>query len=310
MHGVVFLLDAIALLCTAAAFGAAIVLYGTWKTRVLRLYTVFVATIAAFAASTTLQNVVDALGQSSSGERTHAFLEVCILALQIAGGIVHVAILPRFIYAINNRHPSEAVERVFFAAATAMGVLAAVYISRPTLAWTGYLLSGLLLSAIGCCIVRMIPWVLGTHSAGSDLDTSRALGRFLIVSAVFLPLFAADVVASAIHVPEWVARFDGASLPAYLIVLTSGSIAFARSRLNTPPLYADDQLTTYCRERFGLTDRETEVIEYVMEGYSVPDLAGVLGIAQKTAEHHLYSAYQKLSVNNRIQLFQTLMAHQ
>lgn len=309
MHAIVLSADVAALLGVAVAFGAAIVLYGTWRTRVLRLYIIFVATISAFAVAMTLQTVVDALRPYGIWTGSTDLLRSVGFVIQGSGSVVHVAILPHFIYAINNRQPSQTVQRFFFAIAAVMGLLIVVFIARPSRLWLGYLLSGLLFSSIAWCLGRMVPWLHEPAESGPAFNTGHALRAFLWISLVFLALFIADILVSSVAVPRWVSRLDGISLPLYLLVLSVGSIAVAKSGLSAPPLYEDDGVTPYCRERFGLTDREAEVIEYVMEGYSVPDLSSVLGISVKTAEHHLYSAYRKLAVSNRIQLFNTLMAH-
>ena len=309
MHALVLSLDAVAVLGVAAALGAAFVLYGTWRTRVLRLYTVFLATIAAFSVAMGIDAVAKMMRASGSDSQVAGVLGIAALLLQTVGGVVHVAVLPHFVYAINNRHPSVRVQRIFLALALTMAGLATVFVARPSLLWVGFTLTGILFASIGYCIALMLIWVLKGPVAAHDLDTRPGLRAFIWLSLGFLPLFVADIVISQVPVSPLIIRLDGTSLPAYLIVLATGSMVFARKRLNMPALYRDDQLTEYCRTRFSLTDRETQVVEYVMEGYSVPDLAGVLDISAKTAENHLYSAYQKLSVSNRIQLFQILMAH-
>ncbi len=309
MHAIALSFDAAALLCVAAAFGAAIVLYGTWRTRVLQLYLLFVGSISAFAVALSLETAVDIFSIYDISQATVRVVTGASFVLQAIGGVIHVAVLPHFTYAINNRYPSEAVQRVFFAVSTAMGLLAVVFILKPAVVWTGYLLSGMLFLSIAWCLIRMIPWVRRSTGHAGAFDSGRALRIFLWTSLAFLPLFVADVVVSTVTVPPVIGWFDGTSLPIYLLLLSIGSIAFAKARLSSPALYENDQLTPYCKERFQLTDRETTVVEYVMEGYSVPDLASVLQISAKTAEHHLYSAYQKLSVNNRIQLYNTLMSH-
>lgn len=307
MHAIVPAADALALLCVAAAFGAASVLYGIWKTRLLRLYMLFVGSIAAFAMAMTLEMAFARLERFGIGTGSEELVGAVSMVIQAVGGVVHVAVLPRFVYGINNREPSNLLERAFFGLAAVMALLALILIARPGLVWIGFILTGLLFSAVLFCVLRMIPWI-GKPSGGSELDTSAALRVFLWVSIVFMPLFGADIVVSSVRVPEWISTLDGISLSLYLILLSTGSIAFAKAKLGTPPLYQDQELTDYCRSHFGLTDREAEVVEYIMEGYSVPDLASVLGISPKTAEHHLYSAYDKLSVNNRVQLYNTLMA--
>ncbi len=308
MHAIVLSVDAAALLGVAAAFGAAIVLYGTWKTRVLRLYMLFIGCLAAFAVAMTLQTVPEAAASFGIWADNGRLLSSVGLVIQGVGGVVLVAILPHFTFAINNRHPSITVQRAFLVIALLMSFAAILFIVKPARLWIGYLLTGGLFASIAWCLGRMVPWLSDPQQIGAAFPSVRALRSFLWISLGFLVLFVVDILVSSIPVPNWVSSVDGISLPLYLLVLSLGSIAFGKTALSAPALYEDGGVTVYCRDHFGLTDREAEVIEYVMEGYSVPDLSAVLGISAKTAEHHLYNAYQKLAVSNRIQLFNILMA--
>ena len=49
----------------------------------------------------------------------------------------------------------------------------------------------------------------------------------------------------------------------------------------------------------GLTDRETEVLVLVARGLQTKQVARVLGISPKTADHHLQHAYAKVGVSTR-----------
>ena len=309
MYTPALVVDLLALLSVMAAIGAGLVLHQTWKTRVLRLYTAFAATVAVFAISRGLPEA--AIAFDWPGAESDTYLLISIL-LQAIAGVVHVMVLPYFTYALVNRHPSVVVQRMFLLVTVVMGVIAVVFVVRPGAVWVRYSLSALLFSSIGWCVVRLLVWLVRGDRGAGELDATRGLWAFVWLSAIFVPLFIGDFVISqpGVRPGRILAALDGLSLPAYLLFLSIGSIVFVRRHLAMPPLYHDQQITDHCKQRFGLTEREAEVVEYVMEGYSVPDLAQVLSISAKTAENHLYSAYQKLSVSNRIQLFQTLMAHQ
>jgi DNA-binding CsgD family transcriptional regulator len=54
--------------------------------------------------------------------------------------------------------------------------------------------------------------------------------------------------------------------------------------------------------RFGLTEREREVVEFVCRGLSSAAIARELDIARRTVENHLRSIYAKVGVNSRTQL--------
>jgi DNA-binding CsgD family transcriptional regulator len=56
------------------------------------------------------------------------------------------------------------------------------------------------------------------------------------------------------------------------------------------------------RTRYGLSRRETEVVELVMLGYRNRDIAAVLGTAPATIKKHLTHIFDKVGVDTRTQL--------
>ena len=60
------------------------------------------------------------------------------------------------------------------------------------------------------------------------------------------------------------------------------------------------------RALFPLTERETEVLQLLIEGKKGKEIAGHLGISLRTVKYHNSSIYSKLQVRNRIELFRML----
>jgi DNA-binding NarL/FixJ family response regulator len=52
-------------------------------------------------------------------------------------------------------------------------------------------------------------------------------------------------------------------------------------------------------ERLGLTAREAEVLLWIAQGKSNPDIAGILGCAENTVKVHVARIFEKLGVENR-----------
>ena len=61
------------------------------------------------------------------------------------------------------------------------------------------------------------------------------------------------------------------------------------------------------RKRYGLSARESQVVELVLHGYRNADIATALDIAPGTAKKHLTRVFDKVGVNTRSQL-QTRLA--
>lgn len=49
----------------------------------------------------------------------------------------------------------------------------------------------------------------------------------------------------------------------------------------------------------ALTDRETDVLQRVAKGYTMPEIAGQLGISKYTVADHIKQVYRKLDVSSR-----------
>lgn len=56
------------------------------------------------------------------------------------------------------------------------------------------------------------------------------------------------------------------------------------------------------KNRFGLTKRELEMIQAVVEGYSNPEIADNFSVSEQTVKHHLSHIFDKLGVYSRLEL--------
>ena len=59
---------------------------------------------------------------------------------------------------------------------------------------------------------------------------------------------------------------------------------------------------------FGLSSRETEVLQFLGAGHRIPDIAGQLAVSTRTVEKHLEHIYRKLGVANRASALQRLLS--
>jgi len=69
-----------------------------------------------------------------------------------------------------------------------------------------------------------------------------------------------------------------------------------------PPPLALDELSETFRSKYGITDREREIILKVMQGKSNADIAGELFISLATVKTHLHNIYTKIGVESRFDL--------
>lgn len=55
-------------------------------------------------------------------------------------------------------------------------------------------------------------------------------------------------------------------------------------------------------ERYGLTERELQVVAAIVEGLTNREIATKLSISEQTVKHHLTSIFDKVGVSNRLEL--------
>ena len=63
-------------------------------------------------------------------------------------------------------------------------------------------------------------------------------------------------------------------------------------------------------KRFGLTQRELEIVTLVVAGYSNPDIAQRFSISLQTVKHHITNIFDKTGVSNRLELALFAVNHQ
>jgi DNA-binding CsgD family transcriptional regulator len=70
---------------------------------------------------------------------------------------------------------------------------------------------------------------------------------------------------------------------------------------------APTELSESFAAHYGITEAEGRVIGYVLRNYGNKQIAYDLGIAEQTVKTHLYNAYRKCGVNNRLGLVTLIM---
>lgn len=62
----------------------------------------------------------------------------------------------------------------------------------------------------------------------------------------------------------------------------------------------------YLAKQYGITNREFEIVNLVMEGLSNEGIGGRIGVSLSTVKKHVYNIYQKMGINNRMELVNLL----
>ncbi|WP_265524916.1 helix-turn-helix transcriptional regulator [Providencia rustigianii] len=74
-----------------------------------------------------------------------------------------------------------------------------------------------------------------------------------------------------------------------------------------PNSVSSDYRHTDLQTCFGLTPRECEVVELILEGKGSPQIADTLFISLGTVKNHRKNIYQKLGIGSQVELFNLLM---
>ncbi len=180
--------------------------------------------------------------------------------------------------------------------ATSRGALFALALNlvTPLINW-GCLVSclAMLVSARGIQDVRRrrsVAFISATYSL-------FLVGVLALTAAGSLRLLPVDL-----YRPLEVALDLGVNGAALWWVLTSGrALSLAPVPRSLP---ATESTIAAAAARFGVSDREQEVVELVCQGLSNQEIGARLFISDKTVKVHLHKVFQKVGVRNRTQLAQ------
>jgi len=293
------------------SLSVAVFIWSKHRTPLLGAFVIFDSALFLFTLAFAVRGIAGAglwAAQGSVHETQMSVTAATLVAvgnlLQGAGASALTAILPYFAWGLFDRRPGLWHSRVGLGSALVLAILVVAGGWSDHGASTGVTASVLLFGNLGLCAVLVGRLVSGPTGLVRPLIPLPTLKRFLYVSAAFLPLFIGDAFFLGTKEAGALRWLDNTSVPLYFILLNLGTFTLARRSLDHPPLLENDRVSEFGRERYGLTDRESQVLEYVIDGYTLKDLAGVIGMAAKTAENHLQNVYRKTGVNNRIQLFQ------
>ncbi len=311
-------IELLAMIAGIAATTATVYVFSRRRTPLLRDFAILNGALFGLALGFAVSGAASGLlwlaaGSTHEGEvgRWAATLDFISLMARSVGIVTLTIAAPRFTASVFERQAPAWLRLESLAASAAQAFLFLAFLALP--GGTVYMAvsMGLFFLNLAGCLAYAV--LLGRERllskdglGGSPLFAVYAptLRGFLVLTACFIPLFIADILISYLPPTPTIRLVDDTSLPLYFLLVNIGLVSLLRKGLDHPPLLEGDKVSDFGKTTFGLTDREAEVLEYVLDGYTLKDLAGVLNISPKTAENHLYSVYQETGVTNRIQLFQ------
>jgi DNA-binding NarL/FixJ family response regulator len=82
-------------------------------------------------------------------------------------------------------------------------------------------------------------------------------------------------------------------------LLTAVAARLAREDKRPPTAFNPDFSSAAPLEALGLTPREAEVLLWVTQGKSNPEISAILGATENTIKKHLQNIFEKIGVDNR-----------
>ena len=285
----------VGLLAGAASIMETFMIWQRYRRDVMRHYGLFLLALflilLGFAVE---QYALIVFGRSPSDVRATVWL------IQAAGSTLFVVVCPWLFNALVGR-TLPLWEKALFAAIDAAVVLAALAsFAFPRIQAIPLALSALL---FGMILYAIVFTAANLRNIG-ERALRGALVVFLSLTVVFFPLMMLDIALGFFPRLSGLMFLDNLAQPAYFLVLNCLTIAFGLRYLNRPAFSEAGRLTPYFLATFGITGREAQIIERLLQGATTTTIADALFISPKTAENHVYNIYQKLKVRTRVQLYQ------
>ncbi len=132
----------------------------------------------------------------------------------------------------------------------------------------------------------------------SNADLKRALKIMALIIIVFIPIQTLIIVFNRETFVIMLSR------NIFYLLINIISIIFAAKYffIETPSIMDKIEVSPNFMDKYSITSREREVIEYVLSGLSIKEISGKLGRSFKTINNHIYNIYEKTGVSNKIEL--------
>lgn len=133
-------------------------------------------------------------------------------------------------------------------------------------------------------------------------DLKQAIKSFLLITIIFLPFMILESYKPYIQLIKNIELLKMVSLPSYFLTINIFNLIFVLKYFNTPSFIANNKLTDYFKQKYDITEKQSEIIELMIEGITYKQIAEKLFISPKTVDNHVQNIYKKLNVNSKMQL--------
>lgn len=153
--------------------------------------------------------------------------------------------------------------------------------------------------------------IIHNRKALRNVHKQRVLLSYIVLSIVFLPLIVLDVKSAELFTDITVVRYGFMALPTFYIALNVLTIFWVMTlSKKMPELFRmsvdrKDMVEMFF-DKYSITEREKDVVQMLINGYSYENIAESLIISKSTVKTHIRNVYRKVEVNNKVELMNTI----
>lgn len=167
---------------------------------------------------------------------------------------------------------------------------------------THYIFKFIIHASIVAVIVYELYVGLKNYKQVVNIDLKQAIKSFILITIIFLPFIMFESYKPYIELIKNIELLKIVALPSYFLTINIFNLIFVLKYFNTPSFITNNKLTDYFKQKYDITDKQSEIIELIIEGVTYKQIAEKLFISPKTVDNHVQNIYKKLNVNSKMQL--------
>jgi DNA-binding CsgD family transcriptional regulator len=170
-----------------------------------------------------------------------------------------------------------------------------------------YILSGLRLIIYLIIIYCIVILILNLNKVKKEVK--KPIIYCLIIIFIFTPLrFLANNVGG---LPTFIYKFPYSPVLYFFInsigvIFVQRNIAYEKNCIDNNKCINMNEVYKVFTKRYGITERELDIVKLIADGYSNPDIGEKLYISLNTVKNHIYNIYRKIGIKNRYELISIL----
>jgi DNA-binding CsgD family transcriptional regulator len=220
-----------------------------------------------------------------------------LASLSGAGNLVLVIAVPVFVEGITPL-PPQRIRRVLQLIGTVLFPLAGVLDEAIDVAVFHVLNDlGIALLLTAAAVILAIG-----YRRIAEPETRRMVNRMMWLTIATIVLGRAQLVVTSLLGVALELRRVRIEQVAYYLGLLVVVFVYAVNHLFRPSGAQDCQLSEEFVERYGITNRERDIISMIMQGYPNRIIGERLFISDRTVKNHISSIYRKTAAENKVQL--------